>query len=658
MIAPMEKLFIAGPNSLAENILLELQRIGVVQIDPLSATELGEHHLSHEEEVRLKKWQTVATAADHTLRLLGLEPDPAVKPFQGDVDQAESLVLPYEKHSTELVERRERLREELELIGQYREVVEQLADAAQGLDESPRLSVLPFLIDSKEDLATLKHHMTSALDGRFIVIEKSLGKRFASLIVVLRQDADEARGVLSHLGLGEIPRPRDYAHMNLMAFAVRLTERSEIVPREMSDLETDFRHLIQEGDWTLKELWNRARNEILRLQTLKAMSSGRYGFVLFGWLPSTLKDQVLAILHGYEEQTVHIFEPVNQHSEAAQIPVTLANPGWVRPFESLISFLNTPRYDSWDPTWIIAVLFPLWFGMIVGDIGYGLVFAGAAYYLSTYVKHRRTLKIDFFKLRLSPEAVRLMLGVLKPMIAWTIVWGFVYGEFFGDLLQRLGIFGTSPSSGLIPVLIPRTETPSTASMLILVSIAFGVLQVLHGFYLKAMYAHRTDEKKHFWEASGYFGGVAALVLFAYAFMAHDFRLWLVAPTLGFSAVFLLGVIRAKMPLMIAELPTQGGHILSYIRIYAVGLASAILANLSTNVGFALFHLFGVAGMIAGLIAGIVMALLIHAVLLVLLTVSHVLQPIRLIWVEFFTKFDFYTSSGRPYRPFKSVGGSL
>jgi V/A-type H+-transporting ATPase subunit I len=110
-------------------------------------------------------------------------------------------------------------------------------------------------------------------------------------------------------------------------------------------------------------------------------------------------------------------------------------------------------------------------------------------------------------------------------------------------------------------------------------------------------------------------------------------------------------------LMIAELPTQGGHILSYIRIYAVGLASAILADLTTNMGFSLYHLLGIAGLVIGALAGLLMGLLMHALLIALLTVGHVLQPIRLIWVEFFTKFDFYTISGRPYRPFKSIGSS-
>ncbi|MEJ2040547.1 MAG: V-type ATPase 116kDa subunit family protein, partial [Desulfosarcinaceae bacterium] len=342
--------------------------------------------------------------------------------------------------------------------------------------------------------------------------------------------------------------------------------------------------------------------------------------------------------------------------EAEHVPVMLENPGWVRPFESLIRFLNTPRYDSWDPSWVVAAFFPLWFGMIVGDIGYGLVFAAAAWYLQGYIRRGRALSVDFFKLRLSPQALTQVVQVLWPMILWTLVWGFFYGEFFGSLLEHAGFFGTGGHSGLIPVLIPRTDTARTASPLILVSIAFGIFQVLYGFYLKARRTHRSGERKHFWEAGGYFGGVSALVLFSWSFMTGDYSPWLMIPTIAGAAVFMAGTLLARMPMMLAELPTQAGHILSYIRIYAVGLASAILADLATNMGFALYHQLGVAGLVIGVLVGLMLSLVIHALLVVLLTVGHVLQPIRLIWVEFFTKFDFYTVSGRPFRPFSTIGG--
>jgi len=244
---------------------------------------------------------------------------------------------------------------------------------------------------------------------------------------------------------------------------------------------------------------------------------------------------------------------------------------------------------------------------------------------------------------------------MTPIIVWTIIWGVVYGEFFGNLFQKLGIFATERYPGMIPTLIPRTETATTATLLILISIGFGVFQVLHGFALKARMSRRQGSRRHFWEGSGYFGGVAGLIFFAYAFMTHSYPLWLLLLIIASFALFVAGLLLAKMPLMIAELPTQGGHILSYIRIYAVGLASAILANLATDVAFALFHRGGIAGVVVGVLIGILLGLLIHTILLLLLTVSHILQPIRLIWVEFFTKFDFYTLSGKPYRPFKLHG---
>ncbi len=301
-------------------------------------------------------------------------------------------------------------------------------------------------------------------------------------------------------------------------------------------------------------------------------------------------------------------------------------------------------------------MFPFWVGMVIGDIGYGLVLAGLAWYLHSLVRRNRPLRLEFFKIRLAPDRVAQVLRIMTPIVVWTVLWGLVYGECFGNLFQRLGIFGTESQPGLIPTLIPRTETAATATMLILVSIGFGVFQVLYGFFLKVRLSRRHGDRRHFWEGSGYLGGVAALVLFSYGFMSGAYPLWLLILTLGGFGLFVVGMVRAQMPLMIAELPTQGGHILSFIRLYAVGLASAILANLATDLGFTLYHQWGAAGIVAGVLIGLSVGLLMHAFLLVLLTMGHVLQPIRLIWVEFFTKFDFYTLAGKPYRPFKMHGG--
>jgi V/A-type H+-transporting ATPase subunit I len=107
-----------------------------------------------------------------------------------------------------------------------------------------------------------------------------------------------------------------------------------------------------------------------------------------------------------------------------------------------------------------------------------------------------------------------------------------------------------------------------------------------------------------------------------------------------------------MPLMLVELISNSGNILSYLRLFAVGLSAALVAALATNLGFAVSGTLP----IIGPILGIVVALLVHLIALALTMIGHTLQPLRLQYVEFFTKFGFYEASGRPYQPFKLLGG--
>jgi V/A-type H+-transporting ATPase subunit I len=158
--------------------------------------------------------------------------------------------------------------------------------------------------------------------------------------------------------------------------------------------------------------------------------------------------------------------------------------------------------------------------------------------------------------------------------------------------------------------------------------------------------------KHVYEGIGMFAGLTGIVVFAAAFLNDA----LTPVTLGIAgagmAIFLVCAVLAKMPLMVVEIISNSGHILSYLRLFAVGLAAALVANLATDLGF------GIAGIlpVLGPILGIVVALFVHLLAMALTIIGHTLQPLRLQYVEFFTKFGFYDESGRPYTPFKVVGG--
>jgi len=650
VIAPMEKLLVAGPKRRVHELLGELQRIGVVQVEELRTEELPEYVRSPSEEDAYKRWQHVAQGAEHALHLLHTEPEPT-RPFEGDLTAAEEELEPLLHRAGVLTRESEKLREELEIIDLYQEPVEAFDEIAQGLDKSQRLAVLPFLLDKETDVAAAEEALKDALEDRYVIAAKELSKGLAVVAVVLRRELEAARAALSRRGIGEFRLGGPFAGLSISEARIRMNERAKLAPEELENVHAALVRLRKEAQGPLRALWTRAVDEAERLRKLADLAAGRFGFALFGWIPSKLKGKVEEALAAHKEHVVYTLEPADEHHEADIVPVTLDNPPAIKPYQMLIEFLNTPKYGSWDPTWVVAVFFPFWFGMIVGDLGYALLFMIVARLLAGLVKRNEPLVIDFFGINMKPPVVKDLLFVLNSMIFWTVVWGFIYGEFFGNFFEHLGIFYVpGHTEGLIPITIPRADTAKTATLLILVSIAFGIIQVFHGLGVRAWQGLRHGHMKHFWEAVGYLGGLTGLIVFSYEFLTGQSGSVLNFIMYAGFAVFVLAIVMSRMVLMVAELPTQGGHILSYIRIYAVGVAGAIMANLATDLGFALGDKIG----IIGIIIGVVLALLTHFSILALTLMGHILQPIRLIWVEFFTKFGFYEESGRPYRPFKSV----
>jgi V/A-type H+-transporting ATPase subunit I len=504
VIAPMEKLVLAGPKGRAKELLQSLQQAGVVHLETLRVEALSEYRLSPEEREELRRWEGVAAGAEHTLALLGQEPEPA-RPFPEGLEAAERALAPIQNHAEGLTRQRQELEEELSLAQAYLEPLEKLSGMAHGLDESPFFRVMPFLLTEKE-LPLVEESLKKALEDRFLLATEPYSKGLAALLVVHRRDQEAAKAALSRAGMAELRLPWD---LPLSQAAKKLKERAEAAPRELSEVRQALFKLAQEAASTLRSLWTRAKDEVARLKALEELASGRFGFGLLGYVPVKAKPKVEEALARHQDQVVYAFEPVDEHHEADRIPVALDNPPWARPFELLVGFLNTPRYGSIDPTPVVPIFFPFWFGMIVGDIGYALLFYLVGRWLSGYVKRNEPLVIDLFALRLKPAVLSKLVYILNWMVFWTVVWGFIYGEFFGTFLEHLGVFGTPEHPGLLPILIPRIDTAKTANLLILLSVAFGVVMVFAGLVLRAYLGLKHRHMGHFWEGVGYLGGLWA-----------------------------------------------------------------------------------------------------------------------------------------------------
>lgn len=301
-------------------------------------------------------------------------------------------------------------------------------------------------------------------------------------------------------------------------------------------------------------------------------------------------------------------------------PVLMRNRAPARPFESLVKLLQMPRYGTIDPAMLMLIFLPLFFGMMLGDVVYGLILIGVAAYV-----RRRASGTGF---------VHDLSRVLIFGGMWTVVWGVVYGEYLGDLGHRL--------FGIEPIWINREEA---IEPLLLFSLAVGAVHVVLGLVLGIWQARQMKDRHKLGERVGML--IALIGLFAIAGAAAGMLPdSFMTPAIAAAIVGMVLLIAAGgvMGLLMGPLEVMGtiGNVLSYLRIAAIGLASVYLARVANELGVA-----------APLWLGVIVASLFHGLNLVLGVFSPTIQALRLHYVEFFGKF--YESGGKAFRPFGADG---
>jgi len=293
-------------------------------------------------------------------------------------------------------------------------------------------------------------------------------------------------------------------------------------------------------------------------------------------------------------------------------PVVLSNPPLFRPFEALISLLPLPRYGSIDPTPFVAVFFPLIFGMMLGDVGYGFLLAAIA-----LLVHRKAKP---------GSLIYKGAEIAGPCAAFAIIFGVLFGEYFGDLGTR--------AVGLHPILFDREKAIFAT---LAAAIGLGVVHVVLGLVLGAVTAGTHDKKKALGQ-----GTSAIMVLLVVAALLAAFN---VLPARFFSPAVI--ALLVAFPLLIfaegliapLEFLATLGNVLSYARIMAIGTASVMLAIVANQM----------IGAVGSTVVGLMFALLFHLVNFAIGLFSPAIQSLRLQYVEFFGKF--YSPGGRRYEPF-------
>jgi V/A-type H+-transporting ATPase subunit I len=280
-----------------------------------------------------------------------------------------------------------------------------------------------------------------------------------------------------------------------------------------------------------------------------------------------------------------------------------------------------PRYRGIDPTLLMAFFMPIFFGMMLGDVGYGALLLLACLAMLWRVSAVRW-----------PGAMRDLVHVVALGAAWGIVFGFLYGEAFGTLGETFGLHA---------IWLDRTNADQVGELL-LFTIAVGAMHVTLGLVLGVWESIRERSRSLFLERGGMLIGLIGLFLIvsvAVKWLPSGFMTPGVAVMI--VGIVLLGASLGWMGVLMGPIEFIGliGNILSYLRIAAIGLASVYLARVANEL----------AGSFGSIVVGLIIALLIHSLNLALGTFSPTIQSLRLHYVEFFRKF--YEGGGRPFEPF-------
>jgi V/A-type H+-transporting ATPase subunit I len=433
---------------------------------------------------------------------------------------------------------------------------------------------------------------------------------------------------------------------------------------EMTRLESKLKEIIERLDRLRKkyalfivQTEKGLAREVEKAEAPLMFASTDHSFIIDGWIPKEYYPTLNRNLSSIEGLFVSEIE-----LESAEPPVLLDNPPPSKPFEMLVYEYSTPSYTEIDPTLILSFIFPLFFGFIIGDAGFGILIIGIGYYI--YKKLWESLDMP----GLRELSKILMLGGV-----FSILFGlFLYGEFLAIPFHsaaeaKINVGNWSDYLGInIPLYSIIHKIEDLPDLLILSIVAAGIHLGIG--YILGIRNEWKHDKKHALAKFGWLivllglfleimlvvsgtrvGGFIVNAFFPYitSFTTHIGRIpvSIISVIMIFSGIVLF--LPAEGPMAILEIIGLTSNILSYTRLAGIAVAKAAIAIGITMIFLLVLH----SGNILLIIVGGFLIFTLYAMVFLLGVIAAGIQTLRLNWVEFFRKF--YQGNGSLFQPFGS-----
>lgn len=662
MIERMARIEILGLKDEALEAIDIIQDQGTLHIEDLSekVSEMGKKKISAMEidpklVERERKLNELRTKIGDRIRDLGSDtsalPSAEIRTeykniWSEDVDymiaRIEKLIHDVDKETKGPVERKEDLQVELSRLEKYAPIMRKIQPLADQVSEMGNMASIALVIERK--FKAILHYLNEEIGkitgGESEVVSSDVDEEStAALIVFNRSHLKEVHDFLAVQDVNQIRLPSDLAKKPIDDAVNEVKARMAEIPGEIEKIEEQLKTLTGKFTVKLVAARNAIQDRLAAMEALPNFAQTDQIFIISGWLPEeSVQSMKVALDEKFGEKVMTTVTDIREEEDAEETPVKLKNGPFVRYFEAIYMLSKYPRYGTVDPTAVFAVFFPIFFGLMVGDIGYGIIIMFVGWFA-----HRKWC---------DKPMINMIGYILTIGGMWTVLFGIIYFELFGDLLHRachawnitLPILGTETSRFKFP--IDRMDTNSFNFMLG-VAVIFGFVHMGIGLVIGIVNGIREHNMKHVMEKAGILTVLTGAMLLLGNFALDWWPSYLML--IG-AAMMLVGIVVSAIGGAMGGLIESivgTGNLFSYMRLAAIGLSSVILAEVPNK-------LFGEMSSGFIIVLGIILLIILHILNIVIAAFSPSIHSLRLHLVESFGKF--FEPAKFRYEPFKKTGG--